>query len=291
MRRRQSGFHSRFGRAAMFVLCALATIIASHADAADESESDGDAKGKTARLEQMQARARFAAVKFVDGDRDRKIELLPQPVMRYSDSLRGFRDATLWLWTANGRPVAIEKVEDLRNADKAPRWLTCMATLAPEKIETRWSSGQTYLYRKPGVEFRPLKDAPAPDSREAGRLRQFKAQSQRFSATMQQYGTEDRQEMRLLTRPLHRYALPDESVDDAIIFAWTANGTNPDALLVLEQRTRDKQPEWVYSLVGVTADTVELKLDGSPAQTKQHTLYPGDDALTFFFEPNTQPID
>lgn len=281
--------------AVVVVRIVLSTTLAIAICPAGRTRADdaaGVAKGKAARLEQMELRARSAVIHFVDGDRDRKIDVHPQPLLRYNDTPRGFRDATLWLWIADGRPVAIEKVEDLRTAGQGPRWLTCMASLAPEKIETRWDGGQAYAFKKPGVEFRALKGAPPPEPREAGRLRQFKAQAQRFSATLQQFGTDDRQEMRLLTRPLHRYAIPGEEVGDAIIFAWTANGTNPDALLVIEQRARAKQaPEWVYSLVGVTADTVDLKLDGETVQTKVHTMYPGDETLTFFFEPNVQPID
>ena len=99
-----------------------------------------------------------------------------------------------------------------------------------------------------------------------------------FSVSMQLY-TGDRQDLRLLPNQLHRYQIPSEHVADSVIFGWTANGTNPDALLIIELRTRPGQaPEWVYSLAPVTADKLSLKYDGSVVQTKDQTIFPSDDA-------------
>ena len=42
-------------------------------------------------------------------------ELVTNPVFRYADQPRRFIDATVWVWTREGRPVAA----DLRNADSA----------------------------------------------------------------------------------------------------------------------------------------------------------------------------
>jgi hypothetical protein len=38
-------------------------------------------------------------------------ELVPNPVIRYSDEERFIPDATMWVWTRNARPVAFQKVE------------------------------------------------------------------------------------------------------------------------------------------------------------------------------------
>ena len=82
---------------AVIFAAALAIVVSSAGfSPADEAQSDGDAKPNAARLEQMQERAKLATIGFVDGDRDRTIDLHPLPLLRYSDSPRGFRDGVVF---------------------------------------------------------------------------------------------------------------------------------------------------------------------------------------------------
>lgn len=258
-----------------------------------------EATGKARRLDQMRERAKLATIHIVPqktkksdaAERSKPVEIHPQPLFRYDDQPRGFRDATLWIWVDKGRPVAIGKTEDWRDPKKGPTWITCLASLSPSPIRATWEGGYDWTAKKPGIELLPIKDGPKPEATETGRLRQFKALSQRFSASMQLY-TGDKQELRLLPRQLHRYNIPAEGVVDGVIFGWTANGTNPDAILIMEQRASPGQrPEWVYSLAPVTADKLWLRLDETVVQTKGQTIYPSDDTLIFFFDKNAEPID
>lgn len=264
-----------------------------------EENPKAEPTGKVRRLDQMRERAKLATIRIVpkasnesaDSKESKPVEIHAQPLFRYDDQPRGFRDATLWLWIDKGRPVAIGKTEDWREPNKGPTWITCLASLSPHTIRATWEGGYDWTAKKPGIQLLKVKDGPKPDATEPGRLRQFKALSQRFTASMQLY-TGDRQELRLLPRQLHRYNIPAEGVTDGVIFGWTANGTNPDAVLLIELQSSPGQPaEWLYSLAPVTADKLWLKLDGNEVQTKGQTLYPSDDTLIFFFEKNTDPID
>jgi hypothetical protein len=103
-----------------------------------------------------------------------------------------------------------------------------------------------------GVEMKPVPDAPAPAESAAGRLRQLRALAEEFSATHTyppQYIT---RELRLLPKPLHRYASPQRGVIDGALFAF-AIGTDPEVFMILEARP-DKQgrPQWQF---GFTRDT------------------------------------
>src|SRR4051812_22881142 len=60
-------------------------------------------------LSQMKVLAESTTVKFKSGQR--KPNLLATPVFRYDDQPLRFIDATMWVWTDRGRPVAFEKIE------------------------------------------------------------------------------------------------------------------------------------------------------------------------------------
>ena len=255
--------------------------------------------GKARRLDQMRSRALRATIRIIPKTpnspeseaQTQTVELHPQPLFRYDDQPRGFRDATLWVWTHQGRPVAIEKVEDSMDVNRGPTWVTCLASVSPHLIRATWDGGYDWTSTKPGIQFKSIKDGPNPETTEAGRLRQFKALSERFTAAIQVYSG-DRQELRLLPRRLHRYQIAAEQVTDAVMFGWTSNGTNPDAVLILELHTSASgAAEWAYSLAPVTADKLWLKMDDIIVQTKAQTIYPSDETLIFFFEKNAEVIE
>jgi hypothetical protein len=267
----------------------------SNVKAEDEASATDKAK-KTRRLDQMRDRAKRAMVTVINRDagakKDEKlsgVELTEQPLFRYDDQPRGFRDGTLWMWTSQGRPVAVGKIEDWRG-EQGPMWITCFASLSTVLIDSKWQAGPTWVSKKPGLQFQAVEAFEAPESTESGRLRQFKKLSDRFSISLERNRT-DTQELRRLPRHLHRYQLPESQIDDSIMFAWTADGTNPDVVLVIEQRSSGEKKEWMYAMSPVTADKVTLQLDGVVVATKDYTPFTGDDTVRYFFERNSSPID
>lgn len=264
---------------------------------ADEQAPLSDQAPKARRLNQMRERAMRATVRVISDEAsatatDEKpvaVKLEEQPLFRYDDQPRGFRDGTLWMWTAGGRPIAFGKIEDWRG-EQGLTWITCFASLSPGLIESSWQSGPKWTARKPGLQFRVFEGFDPPQATESGRLRQFKDLADRFSISLQKYQS-DSQELRRLARPLHRYHLPDSNVDDAVIFGWTSDGTNPDVAFAVELRTSGNKKEWLYAMTGMTADKVTLKLDDVVVGSKDYTPVTGDDTVRWFMEKNTDPID
>ena len=98
--------------------------------------------------------------------------------------------------------------------------------------------------------------------------------------------------MRLLPTPVHRYEVPNGGVRDAALFAVTANGMNPDCILVIElYRADPDQAVWRYAIAPVTADAMELQLDNETVWTKQSTQRVGGDTLYHFTEPNPNAVE
>ncbi len=63
-----------------------------------------------------------------------------------------------------------------------------------------------------------------------------------FSGAMKD--NDDVTELRLLPQPIVRYKSAEQSVVDGAIFAWVWKGTDPEVLLILE----DRKDQWHYAL-------------------------------------------
>src|SRR6185369_7285949 len=66
-------------------------------------------------------------------EKKQAVELVPNPVFRYSDEERFIPDATLWVWTRDVRPVALQKVEG-NNHGGGQMWTICFASLSEDLV-------------------------------------------------------------------------------------------------------------------------------------------------------------
>jgi hypothetical protein len=230
----------------------------------DQSAEESSRAQREARLAQMRERVVAIDVeRNVQGER-RRIPLHGEPLFRYSDQPRGLIDATLWSWGTTGRPVALAKVESAVTAEKTPYWQYCVTSLADGPVEFSFGNGRSFAAKKPGLELRKFDGAPPPDDRPAGRLRQMKELIVRFSGTIHaiHVGKSElqKQEMRLLPSPIHRYADEKAAITDGVIFALSTNGTNPDMLVLIELRGDvQSAQEWHYAIVKMTYSEVHIR--------------------------------
>ena len=192
--------------------------------------------------------------------------LKPQSVMRWTNATRGQKgEPTLVIWTNAGRPEALSSVYP---------WQTSLiyecASLAREKGLTATEDGRTiWSPARPGAVYQDVPAAPAPAETTAGRLRQAKAIAERFKVILVETkaGKEEREEMRLLPRPIHRYgpaeakgAHPD--LIDGVMFAFV-QGTDPEAVMIVEAVRQGDRSAWQYAFGRATSSAVEAKLGTS----------------------------
>lgn len=188
-------------------------------------------------------------------------ELKVEPVMRYSDEPRFISDATLWVWSVNSRPVAIQKVE-VNDLVAVPLWTICFGSFSESNLEVTWSSGQTFQSKEPGWVFEPIADADAPAERAAARSLQMRALSRRFSGDVFPVTQKSKVEMRLLPKPLYEYFDPETKLPVGAIFSLASNGTNPTIFLAIEaRRDKDGRLGWYHAHTRMTSDTGVLRLD------------------------------
>jgi hypothetical protein len=197
------------------------------------SRDADDAKQREKRLEEMRILA--GRLSFEEpGDKGAPRHLVvEQPLLHYTDADRGIFDGTLWAYGREGRPVAV--LEMYCGREESPRFRHATTATCDRPVKLVGAPGIDWEPAQSAVAWGDLKADPPPAAEPAARLRQIKSLAKRFSVYQIFEPAMQREELRLLVQPLHRYSDKDEKVIDGVLFAF-ALGTNPEALLFLEAR-------------------------------------------------------
>ena len=230
--------------------------------------------------------------KIVDtrpGREDQPARLVPHPVFRYSDEQRFIPDATLWVWTVDGRPAALQKVEG--NNQGGSQWTICFASLSEDLVKVTWPVGREFQAQKPGVRFKPIPNAESPSDNPRSRTRQMKALKDRFGGRLGPGANQGGgAATRFMAKPIFEYDEPDSTLPQGAIFGMSATGTNPDLLLLIEAR-RDGEGKlrWEYAWARMTAEPLVVRLDKaevwSESSSGANNIAPGN--WIYFFLPRS----
>jgi hypothetical protein len=230
---------------------------------ADDPSAVDDAQGETKKLNEF-------IEKSIDWyeilpSADSKTSLRPQPVLRWRNVARGQAgEAMMVIWCQHGRPEVMASIYPWEG--RLHHEFGSLSRAA--KLVGRDKSAVVWTPNAPGVKFEDIPDAPEPAEAPACRLRQMKSLAERFRATMTGWkgDNSDREEMRLLPRPLYRYDLKDSeeaipNLQDGALFGFVM-GTDPEVVIVLEAVSRDGRSLWQYAFARATSGGLEARLDG-----------------------------
>jgi hypothetical protein len=162
------------------------------------------------------------------------------------------QEGAIFLWLDDdGRPEAAAQVFEVRNSG-APDglWIHEFVSLAPTPLNGEGPGSRTWSPRTPGVELRPVPDAPRPASTPAQRERQMRALARDFHAT-DNFHEKSWTELRLLPTPVARYGEAGSALADGALFAFVT-GTDPEAFLFLEVGPGKDGPVWQYAFAPMT---------------------------------------
>jgi hypothetical protein len=276
-----------FGRALIGSLLLLGPPLAERPAAAQPAPSD-----ETASLAAMRALADATDVRLGDDNEEASAKLLAQPILRYSDAVRGIRDASLWAWTVEGVPVAFQKIEDYRDpVAGALAWTYCLTTASPRPVHVAWNGLSEYASAALPERFLTLADGPAPAASAPARARQLRTLARQFSGTIYLDATGEAHEtLRLLPRPLLEYAAAERDVLAGAVFGM-AFGTNPDLLLLVELRGPSaEQAAWRVAPARMTTGGLSLKYGDAEvwSDTFVEPQPRAFEAWTFFFVPQEE---
>ena len=238
------------------LLCVLALAAVSPA-AAQDASPEADTEEAQRRLDIMRRSAAVCELLSAT-EPPRPLELRDEPLLRWNNPVSGVKDGIVALWTdAIGRPAVAAQVFLSRDGI----WIQEFQSLAAHPLIMSRDGARLWATDNPGVEMHPLKDVPAPANGAPARLAQMRGLARQFTAavdfkTDRRDATTTHYELRLLPRPLYRYAAENEGTADGALFVFV-QGTNPEVFLLLEARTGDSGLQWFYGLAPMTRYRVE----------------------------------
>jgi len=233
-------------------------------------------KADAARLRAMRAIAEEVKAETGPGKSRYAAERIKDPIYRFDDPTRSTGDGTVWAWedAEIGRPVALLTIASEKSPTEGERWLCEWAALGEPRLTVVGPGPQTWGPMNDVFKPRLFSKAPVPAETRAERTRQMGELARRFRA-FEFYkppnGTQtNRYELRLLPKPIHRYARPlanDELIDGAL-FCFVS-GTNPEIALWIEARhERPLPPGWTYGLARIAGAELHAELDGKDVWTQ-----------------------
>jgi hypothetical protein len=131
--------------------------------------------------------------------------------------------------------------------------------------------GVKWTPKQPGIELRPVPDAPPPAATRTRRLAQMREISRQFTGfdlnPREGDGEEVERQMRVLPNPLFRYDEPREGVRHSVIEEDLVDGGvfglfydwDPEILLVIETRATKDGPRWHYGVAYVDYKPLRLE--------------------------------
>jgi hypothetical protein len=182
------------------------------------------------------------------------LKLETAPVLRWPNPTRETPDGATFVWTLDGRPLAIACVWQ-----DAGRGLGFeFHSLSQSPIQATRGDEVVWKCDKPGVTLEPFADAPVPVKTAATRAKQMRDLARRFNCRLV---GEKKEDLRLLTQPLYVWDRNGDKLPDLALFAF-AQGTDPEVVLLLETADGAKGQEWRYALTRRSIVALEADLDG-----------------------------
>jgi hypothetical protein len=201
-----------------------------------------------------------------------------EPVFRLNNSVSGVKDGAIFLWTNDlGRPEAAVQVFRIASGV----WLHEFTSLSTAPFVAEVGSVASWRPARPGLEFKPVPDAPKPSNTPEGRLRQMRAMVQDFSAD-DHFEGKSWSTLRLLTKPLLRYGKAGAEVEDGALFSFVL-GTDPEVFLMLEARLGKEGLEWQYAFAPMTSYQVKGSWKGKETWSLPWR-YPAKDPAEVFYD-------
>jgi hypothetical protein len=192
------------------------------------------------------------------GDEDTAIvvEATEDPVLVFGDATRNHQHGTLWIWGRTGRPMALLELFQWESTN----WHYVFNQLSGEAVVAERDNRRCWIPSGTRVRFLTI-DGSIPGDQPAERDLEMRKLAQRFAAHEFWDPDNSRYELRLLSRPVHEYAVPEEGVSEGGVFVF-ANGTNPEVALLLEARVDDEGARsWWYGLARAGHAEIHVSLD------------------------------
>lgn len=234
----------------LLLTCLSATaFLAADEDPAEEKRAAD--KSSASRLRAIREIMGQISMNSTDGDAP-KLELKPEPLLRYNDVTRGILDSVVFRVGTKGRPVALISAELYGREGRHFLLNHEFVALYQPKLKMK----RDVFIWEPPTGLLTLQEVPAAEPPVVNprlRLTQMRRIAEQFSAS-QMVGA-SRIELQRMATPLDRYTPSDRPQADGSLFAF-AWGLNPEAVLFVETDGK----KWFYGWAPLTSAPLEVKL-------------------------------
>lgn len=183
----------------------------------------------------------------------------PRVLLRWSNPLSTIRDGGLFVYTRGGRPDVVCEF----HVHTESRFGHEFSPIRYEGMKLRRGEHTFFAADNGWFKFQDLPDAPRPSDKAAQRIAQMRQIAERFTL-VDKFGQneDDLQQyvLRLMPQPVYQYKEADEKADGGM-FVF-AQGTNPEAVLLIEAVGAGKQASWRYGFAPTTMYEVTAHLGG-----------------------------
>jgi hypothetical protein len=202
--------------------------------------------------------ARYRIIR--DADPAKSLDLVPEPVLHWTNPLRRTFAGASFVWVADGRPEVVASIYRFNEGgqtveDDEFQSLSTTTLTAARGGDAVWTP------RTPGVTLAPIPGAPKPAATAAERLRQMQALAREFHAFFDL--PNEQSELRLLPKPIYRYQSSRPDLLDGALFAFVQT-TDPEVLLSIEARPNGADSVWQFALARMSMVNVRAEHKDRP---------------------------
>lgn len=178
--------------------------------------------------------------------------------LRWDNNSRGSASGLTGIFTLHGRAEAVVCVYPWQE-----KLIHDFGSLSRGLLVGELNDEPFWYPQEAGVQYELIPGADTPLENRNARLLQMKQLARRrFSAQLVGWKGDDsdRQELRLLARPLYRYEETTGDVVDGAVFAFVM-GVDPEVLLLIEAIRQGGEARWEYAYVRRTSGELLGRLD------------------------------
>jgi len=265
----------------MYSLALLLTLTGAGASDLQEAPATSDNEDPIKKAERAERlifmKESLKAYVLTDGADEKPMDFHDEPLLRWNNPVNGDPDGALFIWTENRKPQAAVQVFQTKDG----LWLHEFQSLSTKPFQTTNDGVPEWRPAKAGIEMKHAPDAPIPAKSDRQRLLQMRAIVEEYKAIDDFQNKQSRWELRLLAKPVFRYADPDLGIIDGALWAFV-HGTDPEVFVLLEARETRASREWQIGMAPMTAYAVEVSRKDQPVWNAPLRQPPRDPRDTFF---------
>ena len=234
----------------MFAGAVVVLLAANGAFGESVDAPDPDAGKKL--LDDHASRLRMTPVSEPDDPLERR----EQPLISWTNSTRAGGAGGMFLWTQNRRPTAFAGIM-CRLDESSIRVGLEFHSLTASPLNVEYDGRRIWSPTGAGIKYLPVAGSKPPAASAPARLRQMKEIARQFSIIISSPLSET-ETLRVLPTPIYRYSEPEADLIDGAIIAYS-QGTDPEALLLLEATSSDGTRQWRCAIARCTIWAVQAQ--------------------------------